>query len=60
MEEKKIYTLYGETRYGDLKCIKLTEAQFTLLDRIAAEFGGTIPWEDLSEEDPVDTYDFTK
>ena len=60
VEEKKTYTLYGENRYGDLKCIKITEAQFNLLERIADEFQGIIPWEDLSEECPVDTYDFTK
>ena len=59
-EEQKTYTLYGENRYGDLKCIKVTQAQFNLLDRIAAEFEGIIPWEDLSEECPVDTCDFTK
>ena len=59
-EEKKTYTLYGENRYGDLKCIKLTQAQFNLLEKIATEFVGIIPWDELSENCPVDTIDFTK
>lgn len=59
-EEKKTYTLYGEDYCGETKCIKITEAQFELLGEISNIFGGNIPWEDLSEDCPVETYDFIK
>ena len=60
VEEKKTYTFYGDDYRGELQCIKITKEQLDFLNELAEVFGGYIPWEDLFEDCPAETYDFTK
>lgn len=60
VNEKETYTFYGDDYRGELQCIKITKEQLDFLNELAEVFGGNIPWEDLSEDCPADTHDFTK